>query len=44
MARPCQKEQVMTVNDLTIMIAGEAGQGVESTGRGFVKAVVRLRQ
>ncbi|MBM4428976.1 MAG: 2-oxoacid:acceptor oxidoreductase subunit alpha [Chloroflexi bacterium] len=31
----------MTVNDLTLKIAGEAGQGVESTGRGFTKALVR---
>ena len=31
----------MTVNDMTFKIAGEAGQGVESTGRGFAKALVR---
>jgi len=31
----------MTTNDLTLKIAGEAGQGVESTGRGFAKALVR---
>jgi len=31
----------MTVNDMTFKIGGEAGQGVESTGRGFAKALVR---
>ncbi len=31
----------MSTNELTVMIAGEAGQGVESTGRGFVRAIVR---
>jgi len=31
----------MTLNDMTFKIAGEAGQGVESTGRGFAKALVR---
>lgn len=31
----------MTVNDMTLKIGGEAGQGVESTGRGFTKALVR---
>ncbi len=31
----------MTFNDMTFKIAGEAGQGVESTGRGFAKALVR---
>jgi 2-oxoglutarate ferredoxin oxidoreductase subunit alpha len=31
----------MTMNDMTLKIGGEAGQGVESTGRGFAKALVR---
>src|SRR6266545_3718472 len=31
----------MPTNDLSIKIAGEAGQGVESGGAGFAKAVVR---
>ncbi len=31
----------MTVNKMTFKIGGEAGQGVESTGRGFAKALVR---
>ena len=31
----------MSVNDLTIKFGGEAGQGVESTGHGFAKALVR---
>jgi len=31
----------MTVNDMTFKIGGEAGQGVESTGRGFAQALVR---
>ncbi len=31
----------MTTNDMTLKIGGEAGQGVESTGRGFAKALVR---
>ena len=31
----------MTVNGMTFKIGGEAGQGVESTGRGFAKALVR---
>ncbi len=31
----------MNVNDMTLKIGGEAGQGVESTGRGFAKALVR---
>lgn len=31
----------MTLNDMTFKFAGEAGQGVESTGRGFSKALVR---
>jgi 2-oxoglutarate ferredoxin oxidoreductase subunit alpha len=31
----------MNVNDMTFKIAGEAGQGVESTGRGFAQALVR---
>ncbi len=31
----------MTVNDMTFKIGGEAGQGVESTGRGFTQALVR---
>ena len=29
------------VNDLTIKIGGEAGQGVESSGAGFAKALAR---
>src|SRR5919199_1994339 len=32
-----------TVNDLTIKIGGEAGQGVESSGAGFAKALARPR-
>ncbi len=31
----------MLVNDMTLKIGGEAGQGVESTGRGFAQALVR---
>ena len=31
----------MRVNDMTFKIGGEAGQGVESTGRGFAQALVR---
>jgi len=31
----------VTTNDMTIKIGGEAGQGVESTGRGFATALVR---
>lgn len=32
----------MIKNDMTFKIAGEAGQGVESTGAGFTKAFARL--
>jgi 2-oxoglutarate ferredoxin oxidoreductase subunit alpha len=31
----------MSINDMTFKFAGEAGQGVESTGRGFTTALVR---
>jgi 2-oxoglutarate ferredoxin oxidoreductase subunit alpha len=31
----------MSINDMTFKFAGEAGQGVESTGQGFTKALVR---
>ena len=31
----------MSVNNMTFKIGGEAGQGVESTGRGFAQALVR---
>lgn len=31
----------MPSNEMTIKITGEAGQGVETTGRGFAKALVR---
>ncbi len=31
----------MLMNDMTIKLAGEAGQGVESSGAGFTKALVR---
>ncbi len=31
----------MTINNMTFKIGGEAGQGVESTGRGFAQALVR---
>ena len=31
----------MSVNDMTFKFGGEAGQGVESTGHGFAKALVR---
>jgi len=31
----------MNLNDMTFKFGGEAGQGVESTGRGFAKALVR---
>jgi len=31
----------MSINDMSFKFAGEAGQGVESTGRGFAKALVR---
>lgn len=31
----------MNINNMTFKFAGEAGQGVESTGRGFAKALVR---
>jgi len=31
----------MSLNDMTFKFGGEAGQGVESTGRGFAKALVR---
>ncbi|MGQ9492248.1 MAG: 2-oxoacid:acceptor oxidoreductase subunit alpha [Anaerolineae bacterium] len=31
----------MHMNNMTFKFAGEAGQGVESTGRGFAKALVR---
>lgn len=31
----------MSINDMTFKFGGEAGQGVESTGQGFTKALVR---
>jgi 2-oxoglutarate ferredoxin oxidoreductase subunit alpha len=31
----------MNINDMTFKFAGEAGQGVDSTGQGFTKALVR---
>ena len=31
----------MRINDMTVKFGGEAGQGVESTGHGFAKALVR---
>jgi len=31
----------MSINDMTFQFGGEAGQGVESTGQGFTKALVR---
>jgi 2-oxoglutarate ferredoxin oxidoreductase subunit alpha len=31
----------MSINDMTFKFGGEAGQGVESTGRGFTKALAR---
>lgn len=31
----------MVINNITFKIAGEAGQGVESTGVGFAKALAR---
>ena len=31
-----------TTNDLSIMIGGDAGQGVESSGAGFPLALARL--
>jgi 2-oxoglutarate ferredoxin oxidoreductase subunit alpha len=30
-----------TINDMTFKIAGEAGQGIESSGAGFAKAIAR---
>jgi 2-oxoglutarate ferredoxin oxidoreductase subunit alpha len=38
---PLQQEIAMPTNDMTFVIGGEAGQGVESGGAGFAKALAR---